>query len=73
MALWVEHPPWFASLELPANFTCRPATLLTIELPATAPPISDPGTYWAAAAFAHVGTTTFIGEPSLNAFELVGD
>jgi len=65
--------PWFASLELPANFTFGPTTLLTIELPSDAPPISDPGTYWVAAAFSHVGTTTFIGEPSLSAFQLIGD
>jgi len=65
--------PWFALLELPANFTFGPATLLTIELPSGMPPISDAGTYWVAAAFAHVGTTSFIGEPSLSAFELVGD
>jgi len=56
----------FSSLELPANFTFGPATLLTIELPSAAPPISEPGTYWVAAAFAHVGTTSFIGEPNLH-------
>ncbi|MBN2208720.1 MAG: DUF1565 domain-containing protein [Candidatus Coatesbacteria bacterium] len=65
--------PWFASLELPAGLTFGPTTLLTIALPSASPPISAPGTYWAAAAFAHVGTTTFIGQPSLSAFELIGD
>ncbi|MBN2208981.1 MAG: right-handed parallel beta-helix repeat-containing protein [Candidatus Coatesbacteria bacterium] len=65
--------PWFASLELPAGFIFGPTTLLTIALPSASPPISDPGAYFAAAAFAHVGTTTFIGQPSLSAFHLVAD
>ncbi|MCD6326924.1 right-handed parallel beta-helix repeat-containing protein, partial [bacterium] len=38
--------PWFASLELPANFAFGRTTLMTIDLPSTAPPISDPGTYY---------------------------
>lgn len=65
--------PWFASLDLPPNFTFGPATLLTIELPSAVPPIFEPGTYWVAAAFAHVGTTTFIAEPSLAPFDVAGD
>ena len=65
--------PWFASLELPANFTFGPTTLLTLPIPSDLPPISASGTYWAAAAFAKVGTTSFIGEPSLSPFGLTAD
>ncbi|MCD6328271.1 hypothetical protein J7M28_12090 [bacterium] len=65
--------PCLPSLELPASFAFGPTTLLAIDLPSTAPPITDPGTYYVAAAFAHVGTSTFIAEPSLSAFELIED
>ena len=65
--------PWFASLELPANFMFGPATLLSCDLPSTEPSISDPGTYWVAAAFTHIGTTEFIGEPSVSPFELLNN
>jgi len=61
------------SFELPADFMFGPATLLALDLPSVTPPITDAGAYWAAAAFAHVGTETFIAEPSPNAFDLSGD
>jgi hypothetical protein len=75
-AAWVWSnavSPWFASLELSPNLHFGPTTLLTLPIPSGSPPISDTGTYCAAAAFAHVGTTTFIGEPSVSAFELVAE
>jgi hypothetical protein len=62
--------PWFTSLNLPPLFLLPPTTLLTIPVPSDLPPVSAPGTYWVAAAFAHVGTASFISEPSLNAFHL---
>ncbi|MCD6328272.1 hypothetical protein J7M28_12095, partial [bacterium] len=74
--VWSTSPsPCIASLELPANFSFGPTTLLRINLPSEVPPISDPncGRYFVAAGFARVGTATFLDGIYLSAFDLVGD